>query len=153
MTLASAQVTVTPFDAAVPFVVSAILMFIGPFSGLAIEKRLAQEFVEWGVGTESYTAATLAKTAGWTIDAAQVITMFLTPFMGLLLLKPDLGSALSLLYLGSFVVSLCGFLGFTYLVPIARYGPPRHIPLFAPVSLIGIVVNLVAAGAAALIVH
>lgn len=148
------------FDVALPFVVSAVLLALGPFVGLAIEHRLKSEFTRWaeemgydvGQLDESLQPAVHARAAGWASDAAQLVGTVVAPATALLLLKPDAGSALALLYLATFVVAFAGFLAFTFLVPVDRYGTARMMSIFSPVAVIGVAVNLAAAAVAAWVI-
>jgi hypothetical protein len=147
---------------AIPFLVNALLVALSPFLGLAIEHRLGGEFSDWfetdGVDEGAMVnPPTLARTSIWIGDAAQTLTTAVGPLVGVLLLRPDVGSAIALLYVGSFVVAIAAFLGFVFLVPVAGYGRRStpllrwRIRLFSPLAAAGVVVNLLAAGGAALI--
>jgi hypothetical protein len=152
--IATSGAELSRFDAALPFIVTALLLTLGPFVELAIEYRLERELVRWAEEAnvdvtqldESMNPATHARAAGWAIDAAQIVATVLAPAVGLMLLKPDLGSALALLYLGSFLVAAAAFLGFTFLIPIDKYGAWK-LWIFSPVAVIGVALN----GAAAVI--
>jgi hypothetical protein len=140
---------------AVPFLISALLLVLGPFQVLAIQSRLKDVFTKW-IGDGEVTpgamadAGTLAGTAVWTVDAAQILANIVAPLVGLLVLRPGLGSPLSVLYVIAFVVAVAAFLGFTFLVKVDGYGISR-VPLATPVVVIGVLLNLVAAGIAAAI--
>jgi hypothetical protein len=148
---------VSRFDVAVPFLLSALLLALGPFVGLAIEHRLKGEFTSWaeemgqdiGELDDSLQPAAHARAAGWACDAAQLVGTVVAPATALLLLKPDLGSALALLYLVTIVGAFVAFLAFTFLVPVDKYGTRRIVWIFSPLAVIGVGVNAVAAGVAA----
>jgi hypothetical protein len=137
---------------AAPFLINALLLVLGAFQLLAIQSRLEKVFTKWieagKVSPGPYAdAGTLAGTAVWTVDAAQILANIVAPLVGLLLLKPDLGSALSILYGGAFVVAFVAFLGFTFLSKVDGYGISQ-VPLVTPVLVIGVLLNLIAAGIA-----
>jgi hypothetical protein len=137
---------------AIPFLVSALLLVLGPFLVLAIQSRLKAVFTVWiatGVvdASQSADAGTLAGTAVWTVDASQILANIVAPLVGLLILKPGLGSPISLLYVAAFVVAIAAFLAFTFLVEVDGYGISR-VPLATPVVVIGVLLNLAAAGVA-----
>lgn len=137
---------------AAPFLISALLLVLGPFQVLAIQSRLKEVFTKWIAEGEvkpgpMADAGTLAGTAVWTVDAAQILANIVAPLVGLLVLKPELGSPLSVLYVGAFVAAVSAFLGFTFMVRVDGYGISR-VPLATPVVVIGVLLNLIAAGIA-----
>ncbi len=146
---------------AIPFLVNALLLALSPFLGLAIKHRLESELEDWFKTDKvnegmMVSPPTLARTSIWIGDAAQTLPSAVGPIVGLLLLRPDIGSAIALLYVGSFVVAIAAFLGFVFLVPVAGYGRSTpllrwRIRLFSPLTLAGVALNLLAAGCAALI--
>jgi hypothetical protein len=152
----------TSFDVAVPFLANALLLMLGPFIGLAIVARLRQVYRGWADqilvdpgSTEISSRPPLvndpdqqAEIATWVIDAAQTSAIFLGPLVGLLLLRSRLENAVALLYVGSFLAAFAAFLSFTFLVAPDRYSR-RGIWIFSPVTIIGVILNLAAAGAAA----
>lgn len=149
------------FTVAIPFLVNALLLLLSPFLGLAIESRLNGVLSEWFGGEVVETAMvnppTLARMSVWIGDASQTLTTAVGPLVGLLLLRPDIGSGIALLYVGAFVVAVATFLGFVFRVPVAGYGRWRvphfrwRVPLFSPLVSAGIVLNLLAATVAALL--
>jgi hypothetical protein len=154
-------VSTSDFTVAIPFLVNALLLLLTPFLGLAIESQLRGVLSDWFDGEVVETALvnppTLARMSVWIGDASQTLTTAVGPLVGLLLLRPDVGSGIALLYVGSFVVAVAAFLGFVFLVPVAGYGRWRaplfdwRVPLFSPLISAGILLNLFAAAVAALI--
>jgi hypothetical protein len=149
---------VSHFDVALPFIVNCLLLIVGPFMGLAVVSRLSAMFRGWleeeGISIDELPVPldpdTLANTAIWTIDAAQIMTLFLSPLVGLLLLRSNLGD-LAFLYVASFVVAVSGFLGFTFASTADRYPWKFRIWIFTPVTLCGLTLNGAAAAFAAII--
>lgn len=155
------------FDVAAPFLASALLLFLGPFALLAVISRLAGEYRRWAsqqalperaAECEAKMSAPpliidpdqLAQNAIWAVDASQILIIFLAPVVGLFILHNHLGTAIAVLYVASLVVTLAGFLAFTFLGPIDRY-PSWGFWIFTPVTVLGILATLAAAGTAALI--
>jgi hypothetical protein len=157
MQLLAVVVNVSRFDVALPFLVSAGLLVISSFAEEAISQRLERVLTSWftEVNVDINALATpldpasLASTTAWTVDAAQILAVVLAPAIGLLILRPHLGSTLSLLYLASFVVAVAAFFGFTFNVRADKYGSKVWLRFFTPVSVIGVVLELAAAGVAA----
>jgi hypothetical protein len=136
------------FTVAIPFLVNSLLLFLTPFLGLAIQSRLRSVFSELGWAEPN----ALAQTAVWIGDATQIVAAAMGPLVGLLILRPNLGNGIALLYVGSFVLAFGGFLWFTFKVRVDGYGDRRwRIPFFTPLVVGGLVLNLLAAGVAALL--
>lgn len=145
----------TRLAVAAPFLASAALLALGPFVALAVEARLASTLARWrdedGLSAAakkrliSYSPGTVAKSAIWTIDAAGISATFFPPMLGLALLRT--GRAIELLYFLALVAVVATLLWFLVRVPIDRYHS-RGVWIFTPVPLAGVVVNVLAAGAA-----
>jgi hypothetical protein len=143
---------------AAPFLASTLLLVFGSFLALAIEHRLAREFAGWrdsdGLSNaavkrlNSYAPDTVAQSSVWTIDAAQIVATFLQPLVGIAIMRP--GLELLLFYIAASVVVLSVFFWFVFRVPVDSYHATGK-GIFTLVPLIGIPVNLAAAGVAALI--
>lgn len=176
MAVINGVTTLTRFEVASPFLVSALLLFLAPFVAHAIEYRLRDVFTVFLEAPERPTlpgeTEILARTAVWTIDAAQTITIFLGPLVGLVVVRPNLAGPLSLLYVVSLVVAIATFLGFTFKTDVNKYDYPWKLPLagrrlpvlgwtlpfgewrvkfFTRLVVVGILVNLIAGGLAWLI--
>jgi hypothetical protein len=155
--LLGAVVTVSPFDVALPFLVSAALLVVSSFAEEAISQRMDRVlntyFSESGVVVDELATplqpSSLASTTAWTVDAAQILSLLLAPVIGLLILQPHLGSALSVLYIASFFVAIAAFFGFTFRVRADRYHSKVWLRFFIPVVVLGVLLELVAAGVAA----
>jgi hypothetical protein len=147
--------TVSAFDAAAPFIVNCFFLIVGPFVGLAVVSRLSSMFRSWlkegGISIEELPIPldpeVLANTATWTIDASQILTLCLSPLVGLLLVFNFGG--LGILYAGSLAIAICGFLGFTFATTADRYPGRFAIWIFTPVTVGGLVLNVAAAVVAA----
>jgi hypothetical protein len=147
---------------AIPFLVNALLAFISPFLGLAIENRLEGELSRWFTTDKAEEGSminppTLAHASVWVGDATQTLVTAVGPLVGLLLLKPSALSGLGILYVIACVLAVAAFFGFVYRVPIAGYGSWHvpllrwRVPLYSPLASAGLLLNLLAAGAAAVI--
>jgi hypothetical protein len=135
---------------ALPFIVGAILLVAGSGVALLVEIRVQQALAEWAKADggdtarlTSYAPETLARSVGWTTDAAQIVALVLTPILGLLLLEPSLSAGLGLLYILAFAVALVGEFCFLALVPVDRYHA-KSVWIFSPVTITGVVLNLIA---------
>jgi hypothetical protein len=144
------------FDAAAPFLASALLIAIGPFVGLPIEWRIKRQLSEWArtSGTneddlpEAFAPENLAAATGWVVDASQIVAVCLGPLVGVLLLHSTANGSVVLLYLAGVLVAFAWFLAFTFRSSIDRY-PNRKHWWMTRVTLVGIAVNVAAAGVAA----
>jgi hypothetical protein len=160
MCLLARVVFVSRFDVALPFLVGGALLLISSFTGIAITQRLERVLNEWfteeGIDVPSLGVpqdpASLASTAAWTVDAAQILAVVLGPLIGLLILRPHLGGNLSFVYLVSFVVGIAAFFGFTFRVRADKYSSITWLGVLTPVGAIGLALNLVAAAVAAWVV-
>ena len=86
----------------------------------------------------------------WAVDASQILSVFLGPIVGLFLLRSHIGTAVAVLYVATIVVSVAGFLGFTFRVRPDHYHTAGRW-IFTPVTLLGLFATLAAAGTAAAI--
>lgn len=124
---------------------------------MGIERRLKQELSSWPGGrraqSPSYEPGTLAKTARWTIDSAQIVPAIVGPVAGVFALAPGLGPSLVLLYWAALGAAVAAFCTVAFAVPIGTYGSWRWwpVPLLSPVVVGLLAVNLACAGAAAVI--
>lgn len=147
---ASARLTV-----AAPFIANSVILALGPFVALAVESQLSTTLREWldadaiGATAEgkliSYAPSTIAKSALWTIDGAGIVAAFFPPLLGIVLLRA--GTLIDVLYIVALIVVVAGLLWFLVQVPIDRYHT-RGIWIFTPVAVVGVAVNVLAAGAA-----
>jgi hypothetical protein len=158
MQLFVVTVTVTRLDVALPFLLSAGLLLISSCTGEAISQRLEKVLTEWFEGVQEVDLdtlptplrpAALASTTAWTVDAAQILATVLAPAIGLLILRPEVSSGITLLYLASFVVAVVAFISFTFRVRADKYASHVWLWLFTPVSVVGLLLELAAAGVAA----
>lgn len=157
MLLLARVIAVSRFDVALPFVISAGLLLVSSFTTLAIRERLEKVLTEWFKESKievdklpvPQEPGSLASTSAWTVDAGQILAAVLGPLIALLILRPRVGDALSLLYFGSFVVAVIAFFAFTFKVRADRYGARTVLRFFTPLGAIGIALNLAAAAVAA----
>jgi hypothetical protein len=82
------------------------------------------------------------------VDASQIVAVCLGPLVGVLLLHSTANGSVVLLYLAGVLVAFAWFLAFTFRSSIDRY-PNRKHWWMTRVTLVGIAVNVAAAGVAA----
>lgn len=148
-----ATMPTSPWLVAAPFIASAVLLVIGPFIGKKIEARLSAVYTTWrdtdlqeapaGTQLASYAPATVAKSALWAMDAAQILGAFLLPVLGVIVLTPS--TAAEIFYVVYCAIVLIALVVFVRCYPIDDYHTRRRVKAFTLVPLIGIPVNIVAA--------
>jgi hypothetical protein len=154
VTLILAEADPTRLTVALPFAIGAILLLVGSIVAIFVEKRVRKTFGTFAAADRtdtqtaiSYSPDTLAASVGWTTDAAQIIALVLTPLLGLLLLKPSISGSLGLLYIAAFLVALAAEYHFLRKVRVDTYASKSKW-IFSPVTIIGIILNLIAGGVA-----
>lgn len=147
----------TRFTVALPFIAGAILLLVGSVVAVFVEKRAEKAFTAWGETDDvdadtlvSYDPKTLAKSVGWTTDAAQLVALVLSPILGLLLLEPSLSCGLIVVYVVAVATAIIGEWYFVTRVPMDQYHAKSRW-IFSPVTIIGVLLNLIAAAVAAAI--
>jgi len=120
----------TRLDAALPFIVGALLIVVGGFvSALVVSKvkdlyraRAREANTPEEDLPDEFKPEYIAKTSQWIIDIAQVLTALLAPLVGLILLRRHGNSdELAILYLGVFAFAFGIFVGF-FRADVSRYG-------------------------------
>lgn len=160
MLMLARVVSVSRFDVALPFLVGGALLLISSFTGVAIAQRLERVLTAWfteqGINVPALNVpqdpGSLASTAAWTVDAAQILAIVLGPLIGLLILRPHLGGTLSFVYIVSLVVSVAAFFSFTFRVRADKYSSRVWLRVLTPVGAIGLALNLAAAAVAAWVI-
>lgn len=155
MLAAAAAHHLSRFDAALPFLVSALLVFVGAVFALLVSDGVESSFAKWAKEADvkeedlpySFRPKTIGKTSVWIIDTSQVLTAMLAPFVGLaLLLHRGASGDLLLVYLIALVFAA------TIFVLVLRRGPDKYgwrLPgPITPVVVLTVLVNLGGAYAA-----
>jgi uncharacterized protein involved in cysteine biosynthesis len=142
----------TRLDAALPFLLSAMLVVVAAvFAGLVTD-RVETVFTEWaadaGLGVDrlpyAFRPKVLAKTSYWIIDTSQAFTALLAPFVGVVvLLRHGASGELALVYTSALLVSACVFVFYLRRRP-DDYGHRLPGPL-TPIVLISLLLNLAGA--------
>lgn len=151
-------VRLTRFDAALPFLVAAVLALIGAISSDFVTDKVASVLRLWaqqaGQSVErlpyAFRPEQIAQMSGWTIDAGQTLATILAPFVGLVLLI-HLG-ATSTLVLANLVILLIAFLVFWFFWRRPPDAYANRWPLFlTPLTALAVGLNIIGAAIAYLI--
>jgi hypothetical protein len=140
------------FDAAAPFIVGVLLALLVMGATKLVEKRVeaivATQVGATKVGVPGFAQpAAQAEIASWAADATQAVAVIVAPATGLVLLHADLGAGAWVAYVG---VIVAGFLLFVAMMLTRpdKYAR-RSLGWFSPLTIVGIVLNLIAAAVAA----
>jgi hypothetical protein len=143
--------TLSHFEAATPFLVTALLIIIGMAVAKMVERRIIAIYERWSLDTSGnkregipleFQPRALGLLTGFIVDAGQSLSLLAAPGIGLLLLgDKGLGSLAIVFYVGALLLGvLCLCYCMTTEHPDAY---PRHTigGLVTPIALIALVLN------------